>query len=240
MSCLRGAFDSYREENGTLLPTPQQRCRNGRENTGRNNDRFFNVASIILKFTFWTSGYWLSSSCCVMYNIYILLICWFQVVFYLFVVLKYSYFHDRKAIASTIAAQNATKTLASIAGALSYTCMLFFLWVSRRTKKNSIVPYTVFKDLSLKKTTFLFVWIILLTCVYVATVLLFYCIVHDRPKNGNFVILAVGVGSQFVAEWTGIISCFVFGASTLAVGEFNTTIKRFLLIFCFTIILRQV
>ena len=236
--CVRTDADNEArdEERGTLLRPPQEQCREGRQNADGNNNCFLNAASIILKFMFCTSGYWLTSSCCVVYSIYILLICWFQVVYDLFVVLNCPYFdcrflqkehhHQNTSNAQrnpTRAAQNATYTLASLGGCFSYTWMLYFLWVSGKSKKNSIVPYTVFRDLNRKHMAILFWFVTFLTCVYVASVSLFYYMIRNQPKNKNFVILVIGVGSQFVAQWTGITSCFVFGASTLAVGKLTLT-----------------
>ena len=209
-----------------LIPSFHDSFRNVREKRTETKVEKFSVNT--LKFLFCTAGYWLPSSCCFMYVIWLLLLSSFQLVYDLFTVFKCPNFDCRFLIDNkthvnpTRTAQNAAYTLASTGGFFSYTFMIATLYIAYK-KKNALIPRNSIGDVQKEHLYFLVILASILVVSWVGTTSIFYYLVRDQiSSKSKFIILATGVGSQLVTQWTGIIACFVFAASSFALGKFQT------------------
>lgn len=206
----------------------QESFRDGRDKLRRTEGEKLVLG--VLKISFCSAGYWLPSRCCFAHVIWLLLVSSFQLGYDLFIV-----FHcpnkdcrflidDNTHTNPVRTAQNVAYTLASVSGFFSYIFMILTLYLTRK-KKNALGPCSIMLDVGKKKLFFLFCVITVLISMWVASTSIFYYLVRDEISLSlQSIMLTTGVGSQLVTQWTGIISCFVFGASSLALGDYHQNI----------------
>ena len=224
--CLQIArVPEHEGEQDPILESFHNSFRNEREKRVRTRMEKFSTST--MKCLFCIGGYWLPSSCCYLYLILLLLLSLFQLMYDLYIVL-YCPNTDCRFLIDKVtkkspsrAAQNAAYTLSSTGGFLSYTFMIATLYIAYK-KKNALLPRKSIRDVEKGHLYFLVILAIILVVIWLATTSIFYYVVRDQMSfSSKFIILATGVGSQLVTQWTGIIACFVFAASSFALGEFH-------------------
>eukprot|EP00795_Rhopilema_esculentum_P017188 gene17188-8729_t len=228
MSCCSQAEIGAGEDNA-LVESYQQRFRNGRQKKDQSRGEKAFIA--ILKTVYCTAGYWVPSSCCYMYVLWLLCLSCFQLVYDLFTVFNCPNFDCRFLIDTKThtnpmrKAQNAAYTLASIGGLFSYVFMIATLYVARNKKKNALGPTAIKKDISKSRLCTLVLLLVIIGTCYAASVSMFYYLVRNQISSRKFILLATGVGSQLITQWTGLVACFVFAGSSLALGAFSRDLE---------------
>ena len=185
---------------------------------------------VVLKFLFMTAGYAELNPCIIVYSAWLVLLSIFQLAYDMFTVFGCPYFdcrfiakHKTNKHNPTRKAQNVMYTLASSGGLFSYLFMVATLYYFvRKKRRHALKLDAVSKDVFKKRLCLLAVLLLILSLCYAASVSIFYYIVRDQfSLSKDFILLATGVGSQLVIQWTGIIACFVFGAIALSIGKIN-------------------
>ena len=189
----------------------------------------------MLQFVLATAGYSKRNIRCSLYVLLLLLLALFQLVYDCYVVFhcpntncKFQVDHNKNETKNpTRTIQNVSYTCASAGGLLSFIFMALTLYhTSGKKCKNALTLEAVDKDIFKKRLCLLAALLIFLIFCFVGMTSLFYYIVKDEVKlSRDFILLATGVGCQFVTQWTGLIACFVFGCISLAIGMFTALLS---------------
>ena len=116
---------------------------------------------------------------------------------------------------------NAVYSIASLGAVLSYGFIVVcFILAVRRNDSTLVSPAdTMAGNLSNKDALQLCLYFVLIAALYVCSVVLFYVIIRNQKRGATFDFLATGVASQFFAQWTAITTCHVFAVSSFALGK---------------------
>ena len=228
---LRAGGDIDEHERQPVIESVHGRFRAMREIRGKTMGE--KCAITVIKFYFCMTGFWLPSRQWACSVVLLLLISIFQLVYDLFTVFHCPNFNCRFLINKEIhknptrTKQNATYTLASIGGLFSYLFMIVTLYVAER-KRNALRPKkTILLDVKKTHLCLLAILSSVLVSCWVSSTSMFYYIVRDEVScTSKFVILASGVGSQLITQLTGIVACFVFAATSLAIGMYSPSSIR--------------
>ena len=159
-------------------------------------------------------------------------ICVFQTVYYLYVIICCRNFDCgflqnstdqenplHKKDDRTIA--NAVYTISSIAALISYVFFIGCFYVAKGKNSAIVAPSeTLMNDLDIKNNVrWLFLTFVLITAVFLYAAAAFYMITWSQPRNVYYFMLAAGVGAQYLAQWTAITTCHVFAVSSFALGK---------------------
>ena len=123
---------------------------------------------------------------------------------------------------------NAVYRIVSLAAVVSYLFFIRCFIVAKHKNSAMVAPSELLmEDLTRTDCQWLCLIFILITILYLSSVAVFYAIIWiSQPKDSYFTILATGVGAQFIAQWTAITTCHVFGVSSFAVGELYSENNR--------------
>lgn len=192
----------------------------------------------VLKFCFVSLGLWDNRWWSCIPRIIVSLLCIYQALYDMYVVLgckgfdcgflenttdKHVSHHkdDRKL-------SNAVYTIASLGAVLSYGFILVCFILAKQRKDFTLVSPadTMARNLGNEDALLLCLCFVPITALYVCSVVLFYVIIRNQKRGTAFDVLATGVASQFVAQWTAITTCHVFAVSSLALGTFARDAQR--------------
>ena len=216
-----------------LLIPDQQLVKNflseGREETPPN--KLTQCMLAVLKFCFVSLGLWDNRWWSWIPRIIVSLLCIYQAVYDMYVVLGCKGFDcgflqnttdknvthhkdDRKL-------SNAVYTIASLGAVLSYGFIVVCFILAKQRKDFTLVSPadTMARNLCNKDVLQLCLYFVLITALYVCSVVLFYVIIRNQKRGATFDFLATGVASQFFAQLTAITTCHVFAVSAFALGE---------------------
>eukprot|EP00794_Sanderia_malayensis_P000321 gene321-951_t len=230
MSCCITPEEIEVNERTAILPTYKQKSRQGREARERRTAE--KIVLSFLKAAFCSSGYWVPSTCCYSYVLLLFLITCFQLVYDVVTVFYCPNFDCRFLLSNkteknpTRSLQNAAYTFASCGGLLSFAFMVFSLYLAARKYKNAVALKMMHKDLGRKRLYVLGWMLLVLALLFFTSVGLFFYLVRDEVKSRYYCLLVSGVGSQFITQWTGIVSCFVFGTICFIIGTFSRDVER--------------
>ncbi|XP_074613272.1 uncharacterized protein LOC141873245 [Acropora palmata] len=223
-----------------LLIPDQQLVKNflseGREETPPN--KLTQCMLAVLKFCFVSLGLWDNRWWSCIPRIIVSLLCIYQAVYDMYVVLGCKGFDcgflqnttdknvthhkdDRKL-------SNAVYTIASLGAVLSYGFIVVCFILAKQRKDFTLVSPadTMARNLCNKDVLQLCLYFVLITALYVCSVVLFYVIIRNQKRGATFDFLATGVASQFFAQLTAITTCHVFAVSSFALGTFARDAKR--------------
>lgn len=222
--------EQIREEN---QPFSEQRHFLSNFRTGRNEQptRFTKASRILLKLVSQSSGLWKPSKCNICVCIIFGLICLYQLIYDLYIVIGCEGFdcgfvnnvtEAKNVHKSDRATENTVYTLGSLGAATSYICLVVSLLMLGSKNKKALEPCQAIKDLSETQHCILCTSISFCFLCFASSVAVFYTIVClSQPKGKFFYILLTGVGGQFIAQWASIVGVHVFAVSSLALGKLN-------------------
>lgn len=203
-----------------LISSPQVNCRATRPMHWINEwGAVKHHLSLFIRFFLWSSGYnkpikLLS----IIYSSTVLLICWYQVAYEMARTLDCSSFVcSPQVVNSTTRMEWATYSSASIASALSYTCMLYSLMIIYSAHSNSISPYVGLKDMSNSKARVTLLAMLFSISIFVSYVSIFAYIAYQSKKRT--VLDTISVTCGFIAQWVGTVSVYAFACSSFAIGK---------------------
>lgn len=117
---------------------------------------------------------------------------------------------------------NAVYTIASLGAVLSYGFIMvcFGILAVRRNDSTLVSPADAMAgNLGNRDAFQLCLYFVPITALFVCSVVLFYVIIRNQKRGTTFDILVTGVASQFFAQWTAITTCHVFAVSSFALGK---------------------
>ena len=226
-----GAMEAGNEEEEPLLPRQQPTYFNfrlGRE--AQDTDKFTRFVLAVFKVCFCSLGLWGHQAWNYIPRVLVSAICVYQAVYDFYVVLgcrgfdcgflqnstdkKPAHHKDYREIA------NAVYTTVSLAAVISYLPFIGCFIIAKRKNSALVAPSeTMMIDLDRKDAWCLYSAFVVITAFYLCSVAVFYSIIWSQSRNSYFDILATGVGSQFLAQWTAITTCHVFAVSSFTLGK---------------------
>lgn len=221
------------DEEQPLIPPPQPtyvHFRLGREQ--QDVDKCNEFVLNIFKVSFSSLGLWSHQVWNYIPRVLVVAICVYQAVYDFYVVLgchgfdcsflqnstdskKHSHHKDDRQLA------NAVYTIVSLAAVVSYVLFIGCFIVAQRKDSALVAPSESLKeDLDTPNVWCLYFAFAIITVLYLTSVAIFYAIIwNSQPRNSDFDILATGVGTQLLAQWTAITTCHVFAVSSFTLGE---------------------
>ena len=232
------------EDNNEQQPLiPRQpthvRFRLGREQ--RDIDKCKGFVLNIFKISFCSLGLWSLKAWNYIPRVLVSVICVYQAVYDFYVVLGCRGFDCSFLQNSTDSKKpahhkndrqiaNAVYTIVSVAAVISYFLFIGCFIVAKRKESALVAPSESLKeDLDSTNVWCLCFAFVVITVLYLCSVAVFYAIIwKSQPRNSYFDILATGVGTQLLAQWTAITTCHVFAVSSFTLGElFSSRIEWF-------------
>lgn len=176
-------------------------------------------------------GLWKPSKFNFIICLFIGLICLFQLGFDLYIFISCSRpdcgFVERVTEAKNMSKSDRTTektayTLSSVGSAASYICLVISLLLLSRRNKKALEPFQAIEDLSRVHLCVLCISVTFCFVFFASSVVLCCKIVVPiQPKDKYFLLLVIGGGAQFLAQWASIVGIHVFGVSSLALGKMN-------------------
>ena len=226
-----GANNRNDAENQPLIPDQQLATnflREGREELQPN--KLTQLTLAVLKICFVSLGLWNNRWWSYIPRIIVSLLCIYQAVYDMYVVLgckgfdcgflqnttdkNVTHHKDDRRIS------NAVYTIASLGAVLSYGFILACFILAERRDSALVSPAdTMAENLDNKDAFQLSLYFVSIAALYLSSVVVFYVIVWSQKRGTFFDILATGVASQFFAQWTAITTCHVFAVSSFTLGK---------------------
>ena len=227
--------DEDRERNNGLneeepfLPkdTPQNNCRRGRLHHLQNKQYITRtLLSRILRFLFWFSGYNVRATVANrLYCVFLLIVCWYQVIYEFYVVSACPEFNCKPSIYSgdKINLEYISHLSAAIGSACSYTLMLLCFKMISKRQSNCIAPSSGLQDMPKAKIKILFVVVLVSSTFFVTYFFLFLYIemAHRGLTGFSLFVYIVSLSCEFLAQCVGLVSLYAFSCSICAIGKIS-------------------
>ena len=237
--CARNILDD--SERGSVIPEQQEGAGNNADNAARLSaaerlsadrprephlDKLTQLMFAVFKFCFGSLGLWVDHWWSYVPRIIVSLICIYQAVYYMFVVLGCKGFDCRLPDENVThhkahrGISNAVDTIASLGAVLSYGLFVICFILAKRRDSALVSPAdTMAKNLDKKDALQLCRYFVFITALYLCSVVVFYVIARPNEPPRLVYTRITGVASQFFAQWTAITTCHIFAVSSFTLGK---------------------
>ncbi|XP_028401145.1 uncharacterized protein LOC114524207 [Dendronephthya gigantea] len=227
---------SNNDEERPVLNVLQDKFRRGRKAEDFQNHKLFKQ---ILKHICATLCLYKPFGWGLIVNVFVALICIFQVVFYIERRICPNFhcgsrdFYDNGSRGQFEKTANTLNALLSISGLFSYNLLLISLSIMHRRKRQgkqkAISPSdALFNDLSNTQVKYIFLSQIAVIVFFLSSVAYYYLVIGTQPMLGwHSYWIFFGGTSLLVAQWAAVIGCQAFAIPCLALGTLaNDTVRR--------------
>ena len=180
----------------------------------------------VCKVCFGSLGLWVNNWWSYVPRTIVSLLCIYQAIYYMFVVLGCKSFdcrlRDQNATHHNAdrPISNAVDTIATLGAALSYGFFVFCFILAEKRDSALVSPADIMaKNLDNKDASQLCVYFVSITALYLCSVVVFFVIKRPQESSTQFYTRITGVASQFLAQWTAITTCHVFAVSSFTLGK---------------------